>query len=66
MSSKRETTSAVQGATKACRASRLVTPGPMLPRNVDSDDSYESSEVPDELNKVITRNVQKFDISAFP
>lgn len=66
MSSKRKATSAVQGVTKAGRASKVSTPGPATPRSVDSDDSYEPSEVPDELNKAIARNVQKFDISSFP
>jgi len=66
MSSKRKATSFVQGATKAGRASKVSTPGPATPRSVGNDDSHEPSAVPDELNKVIARNVQKFDISSFP
>ncbi len=66
MSSKRKATYLVKGATKAGRASQISIPGPATPRNVVIDDSYEPSEVPDELNKVIGRNVQKFDISSFP
>jgi DNA excision repair protein ERCC-3 len=67
MSSKRKVTPAVHGATKVGRASKVSTPGPATPRSVGSSyDSHEPSEVPDELNKVIARNIQKFDISSFP
>ncbi|KAI9754716.1 MAG: hypothetical protein M4579_004563 [Chaenotheca gracillima] len=66
MSSKRKTTSSHQGAHKAGRASKASTPGPATPRNVSTDDSFQPSDVPDELKKAIARNVQKFDISSFP
>jgi len=66
MSSKRKAASFVQGATKAGRASKVSSPGSATPRYVGSDDYHEPSEVPDELNKAIAWNVQKFDISSFP
>ena len=66
ISSKRKATSSVQGATKAGRAAKVSTPGIATPRYIGDDDSREPSEVPDELNKVIARKVQNFDISSFP
>jgi DNA excision repair protein ERCC-3 len=66
MPSKRKATSTVRGAAKAGKGSMVSTPGPVTPRSVGSDDSPEPSEVPDELNKVIGRNIRKFDISSFP
>jgi len=66
MSSKQTVTSFVQGATKADRASKDSTLGPATPHSIDIDDSYEPSKVPDQLNNVMARNTQKFDISAFP
>ena len=64
MSSKRKALSAAQGETKAARASNASTPGPSTPR--DNGDNLEQSEQPSEIRTMIARNVQKFDISAFP
>ncbi|KAI0007222.1 cytochrome P450 [Xylariaceae sp. FL0662B] len=65
MSSKRKATPGVQGANKAGKPSKASTPGLATPRGVNSD-SHEPSEESEELNNVIARNVQKFDISSFP
>lgn len=65
MSSKKKATSTDQGAIKASRVSKVLTPGAGTPRSVgsDDDDFDDDTEVPNELNTVISQNIQKFDIS---
>ncbi|KIH86559.1 DNA excision repair protein ERCC-3 [Sporothrix brasiliensis 5110] len=64
-----------QGANKAPRASKTSTPGPSTPNagddselaeQSDASDGSEALGVPDELNSMISDNVDRFGIGAFP
>jgi DNA excision repair protein ERCC-3 len=51
----------MEGSTKTSKGSVTSTPGLATPSSAD-----DVGDMPDKFNAIISRNVQKFDISAFP
>ncbi|KAL1898095.1 DNA repair helicase RAD25 [Ceratocystis pirilliformis] len=69
LAAKRKAPGGTEGALKAGRLSKGSTPGAATPRSnvgVDDVEVVEARDIPEDLNKAIARNIQKFDISAFP